>query len=211
MAHQHSSIKPPKVDRRLPEHLNESEIRALLDTCRQGHEHPKRDFAIVLLMLDTGLRASELCGLALDNWDLDTLRIKVMGKGRKERYLSVSPLTAKALWDYQAREREKSPYKEMFLVREAMPMNPRALSLMLERRARQAGIRHVWPHLLRKTFAVEWCRAGGPINGLQALLGHSTAHMSMYYAAMHSTEAAALHREFSPVDRLNLRIREKRK
>ena len=89
-------------------------------------------------------------------------------------------------------------------------MTPNSLSQMLERRSKAAGIRNVNPHLLRHTFAFTWARAGGPLHALQSLLGHSTPHMSLRYGRMASTDAGDLHKQFSSVERLGLRFREKR-
>lgn len=202
-------IRSPKVEQRIIEPLTETEIRKLLEVCKSGRsENKRRDLAIVLLMLDTGLRASELCGLKLSNWDQK--RVKVFGKGRKERWLALSPYTAKAIWDYVTKERGESFYEELCLLKTGEPLSVDSVETMLMRRSKEAGIRHVWPHLMRHTFAVTWCEAGGPLNALQSLLGHERPDMSMRYAEIGSERAGKHHKEFSPVERLNLRFREKK-
>ncbi len=202
--------RPPKMESRIIEPLNDAEIKALLNACKSGNsENKRRDLAIMLLMLDTGLRASELCGLKLDSWD-QSRRIKVYGKGRKERCLSLSAYTAKALWDYIQRERGDSFFDELFLGKEGKPLTWDALRRLLERRAAEAKIRHIHPHLMRHTFAFNWARAGGPLHALQTLMGHERPDMSLRYGRMASTDAAELHKQYSPIERLNLRFRDKK-
>ncbi len=203
-------VAAPKVERRVVGSLSEAEVRKLIDVCRKGKgEHPRRDLAIILLMLDSGLRASEVCNLKLE--DCDDLRLKIMGKGRKERWVGISPPTAKAIWDYVVKERGESYYQEVFLARGAQPLTRFGLRQMIERRCQEAGLRHVWPHLLRHTFALTFAEAGGPLNALQALLGHSTPAMSMWYGQMASERAVKAHRAYSPIERLGLRFRDKGK
>lgn len=203
-------VRVPKVEENLIEGLSEAEVRQLIETCRRGcSENRRRDTAIVLILLDTGIRASELCSIQLKDVDLDTGRIRIRGKGRKERWVSLSAMTAKATWDYITKERPQTLRGELFLGKGAIPISRSGLGQLLERRSQEAKIRRVHPHLLRHTFALSWARSGGPLQGLQTLLGHSKPTMSLRYGRMASEEAAELHRQYSPVERLGLRFREK--
>ena len=203
-------IRVPKGEQRIVEPLSDLEIRKLIDECRKGEsQYPRRDLAIVLTLLDTGIRASELCGARVDDWQ--EKRLKVFGKGRKERWVALSPTTAKAVWDYVQRERPQSYYEELFLNKAGEPLRVDSLEALIDRRARAAGIRHCSVHMMRHSFAVSWAKAGGPLHALQTLLGHSTPTMSMRYGRMASTEAADLHKQYSPVDRLGLRLRDNEK
>ncbi len=202
--------RAPRVERRLIPSLSEAEIRALVDVCRKGVSHnPRRDLAIVLLMLDTGMRVSEVCALKLSSWQRD--RIVVLGKGRKERALSLSPATAKAIWDYLQKERPDSFYQELFLTDGGTPLDRSAVTLILRRRSAEAGIRRVNPHLLRHTFSLQWCKAGGPLHALQSQLGHESPAMSLRYGQQSADDVSELHRQYSPVDRLNLRLRDRKR
>jgi site-specific recombinase XerD len=203
-------IRTPKVEQKIIEPLNDQEIRKLIDECRKGESlHPKRDLAIVLTLLDTGVRASELCGATLADWQ--EKRLKVYGKGRKERWVALSPTTAKAVWDYVQRERPQSYYEELFLNKSGDPLRVDSLEALIDRRAKAAGIRHCSVHMMRHSFAVSWAKNGGPLHALQTLLGHTTPTMSMRYGRMASTEAADLHKQYSPVDRLGLRLKDNEK
>lgn len=206
-------LKAPKLAQTLIEPLSDEALRRLIDTARHDSRNGRRDLAAMLVLLDTGLRAAELVGLTVDDWsspggkDWQGERLKVMGKGRKERWVAVSPPTQKALWDYMQRERPRSPYREIFLAEEGTPLTTWGLYRLLRRRARQAGVSGVHPHKFRHTFALAWAKAGGPLHALQSLLGHATPYMSLRYGRMASEEAALLHRQYSPVERLGLRFR----
>jgi site-specific recombinase XerD len=203
------AIKPPRPDEKTIDGLSAEEVRCLVDICRNGASmHWRRDLAIVLLIVDTGLRVSELCSLMLDGWQQD--RIHVMGKGRKERIVPLSSMTAKALWDYIHKERARVKLPEIWLNQYNRPLTRDGVWRILDRRAKEAGLRHIHPHMLRHTFALEWHRSGGPLSALQTLLGHSKPTMSLRYGRMSGEDCTELHRSHSPVDRLGLRITEKR-
>lgn len=134
----------------------------------------------------------------------------VRGKGRKERIAPMSPTTAKAVWDYVQRERGNSHSPVVFLSWQGDPITESAIQQMLRRRSREAGIRHVNPHLLRHTMTRDWCRAGGPLHALQTLLGHSSPIMTLRYGTMFSNDTTELHRQYSPVERLKVRTRNRK-
>lgn len=201
-------LKAPKVRQVIVPSYTEEEILDLLEAC--GHsQNGQRDRAIMLLLLDTGIRANELCSLSLQQ--LEKGRIKILGKGNKERYVMVSPATEKAIRDYVRTERPK-PAEYLFVGRGVEPLTDSGLRQLIRRRALQAGVDDSTCHKWRHTFAMVWLEDGGPINALQALLGHSSPVMSMRYAAMASGATAELHRQHSPVERLQKReTRTKRK
>jgi site-specific recombinase XerD len=204
-----NAIKPPRPDEKIVNGLSSEEVRKLVDACRKGQStHRRRDLAIVLLFLDTGIRVSELCGLTKDQWQQD--QVRVFGKGRKERILPLSPATSKALWDYMAKERGKSPNERIFLNKHYRPMTRSGVQQLLDRRAEEASIRAIHPHMLRHTFALEWYRSGGPLSDLQPFLGHTKPTMSLRYGQMAGDDTEMLHRHHSPVERLGLRISEKK-
>ena len=142
----------------------------------------------------------------LDDWQ--EKRLKVYGKGRKERWVALSPSTAKSVWDYVQRERPESYYEELFLNKSGEPLRVDSLEALIDRRARAAGIRHVSVHAMRHSFALSWCKNGGPLSALQTILGHSTPTMSLRYGRASSDVAMELHRQYSPIDRLNMRLRD---
>lgn len=129
---------------------------------------------------------------------------------RADLGVAMSAPTAKALHDYVIRERPRTIDDAFWLGHAGEPLGPSGLASMLRRRSNEARIRHVHAHLMRHTFALSWARAGGPLHALQSLLGHSTPTQSLRYGRASAEEAAQLHRQFSPVERLGLRIGEKK-
>ena len=112
-------VDTPKPEKREVLPYTEREIRAMLAACDRSRAYQRpgkrrcdnsrptalRDRAIITLLLDTGIRASELCSLRLSRVDLQNQRVMVMGKGRKERTVPICPKTSQALWRYLATSR----------------------------------------------------------------------------------------------------------
>lgn len=196
-------IQPPKVKQRVMPSYSDGDVSELLKVCQSlDTGNSLRDTAIVYLLLDTGIRASELCGLQLG--DLERGRLTVLGKGNKERYVIISPTTEKAVRDYVRRERGQSHDESLFLAKGGEALTRNGLYQMIERRAQQAGVANCGLHKFRHTFALSWVRSGAPLHALQTLLGHESPTMSLKYGRMQSGEQAAeLHRKHSPVDRLS--------
>jgi len=230
------TIDPPDPKAPVIEPLTKEEIDALLAACERSktwksrqittNERPTadRDRAIILLLLDTGLRASELCGLAIKDADLTNKRIVVLGKGNKERALPISPRTAKTLWRYLTTERkDEAVNAPLFLGSDGDPLNRDALLKLLIRLGVKAGVQDCHPHRFRHTFAVNFSRHrrrnGGNAFELQMALGHTTLQMVQTYPALAqadpstSSELAlrhegtgldAAHRKASPVENWRL-------
>ena len=164
-----------------------------------------RNRTIILLLLDTGVRASELCGLAIKDADLTNKRILVLGKGNKERALPISPRTAKTLWRYLTTERKDEPVNApLFLGSEGDPLNRNALLKLLIRLGAKAGVRDCHPHRFRHTFAVNFLRNGGNVFELQMALGHTTLQMVQTYLVLAQADLDAAHRKASPVENWRL-------
>ena len=124
----------------------------------------RRDHAILSLMIDTGLRRSEVVGLSLEDLDLDVQTVVVLGKGRRLRIVSFGAKTAATL-DRYLRERGKHRQAALPALwlgeRNRGPLTTWGLGQMLERRAVEAGIGHLHPHMLRHTMAANWIADGG--------------------------------------------------
>ncbi len=201
------------------------EIEALLDACeytrrvdREDHRRfrmrrptARRDRAVILTLLDTGLRASELCSLKIGDIDLKTGRTEVRhgarggAKGGKGRTVFLGKTTRRFVWRYLA-EREDGEDLEApaFVGRWDRPMNPDSLRQLVKRLAEKAGVRDCHPHRFRHTFAISYLRAGGDVFTLQVLLGHSTLDMVRYYARIAEVDLANAHRRASPADNWRL-------
>lgn len=178
--------------------LTVKEINQLLDTCRAKDPDSRRDLAIMSVMLDTGIRLSEVAGLRLEDLSSDgTLRI--YGKGRKWRSVALGVRSQQALtgWIRVARIAEGP----LWLGRKG-PMTPTGIRKALQRRATSIKI-DLHPHMLRHTFVDTWLRNGGSEVDLARLAGWTTTRMAERYAQHRADERAlSAHRSVAPLDRL---------
>lgn len=194
-----SNMEPPRVVDQPPEVLTSDEIAALMKACRERDPHgragpfeAKRDTAMVLILLTTGVRASELIGLELGDIHFNVETFRVLGKGGRERNVTLLPQPAEAL-DRYLRARRKHPMARQtnaLWLGEKGPLTDSGLRQMLQRRSDAAGIRRVNPHLFRHTFAHLAKKRGMADESLMALAGWSTAQMLHRYGRSAVVERA---------------------
>jgi integrase/recombinase XerD len=189
--------------------FTEEQVVALLHAARRS-QHPRRDEAIVLFLLDTGVRATELCGLRMKSLDIDNRRCTVLGKGNFQRTVYFGRTTAKALWQY-IREDGRDPDQSIFVgdrgTRSGEALTRSGLLQLIVRLGKAAGIQatRCSPHTFRHTFAVNWLRGGGNAFSLQQMLGHTSLDQTQTYIALAQGDVQSQHRQFSPADRLKAR------
>lgn len=196
-----AQVRPPKTPILQPKALSPGRTKALMDAANHKDGQGRRNYALILLMLDTGLRASETVGLMLDHLDIQGGRAKVMGKGWKQRTVPIGFVARRALSRYINRYRPESPSNCVFLKWDGQAMTQNALKLLFRRLSKKAGFK-VTPHMLRHTFATNYLRNGGDIFTLQRILGHSTLDMVRRYASTIFEDVQRVHGTASPVDRL---------
>lgn len=198
--------KAPKVPKDQIQPFTQEQVHALLKAAK-GSKHPTRDRAILLFLLDTGGRASEICNIRLKEVDFHNRRVTVMGKGGKSRILCLSRETIKALWAY-LKEAPHEDHEPLFISDRGklagQPFTRYGLYQLIVRLGKSAGIEacRCSPHTFRHTFAIEFLRNGGDVFTLQQMLGHSRLEMTMRYVAIAQADIQRQHREHSPVDRL---------
>ncbi len=173
--------------------------------------HPARDEAVLFLLLDTGLRVSELAALRVSDVDLLAGHVTVRsGKGGKLRRVPFSLHTRRAL--YQClNERDSAPSEAFFQsdrgTNAGGGLTRRGLLQLMHRLGASAGIEaaaaRCSPHTFRHTFAVLYLRAGGNVFALKELLGHTSLAIVNRYVALAQADLATAHAKFSPVLLLN--------
>ena len=163
-----------------------------------------RDLAIVLTLVDSGLRASELCALTIADYDQKRGRMRVQhGKMDKERFVIVGKRTQKAIWRYLTLRDDTRPNEPLFVTRNDTPIKRNELGHILKRVGERAAVPNTHPHRFRHTFAITFLRNGGSMVVLKELLGHETLAMVLHYAqvAEMDIDNASQH---SPVDNWKL-------
>ena len=211
-------LKPPKVERKDITPFTEEEVRAIMGALNrsriyvrggQNIDHSlgsfERNRAIVLLFLDVGIRATELCDLKIEDLDNRNNRIFVRhGKGMKERMLPFSPRTGQMIWRYLASRKDSDPQDALFVSKLNRPMSRQKLSEMFRVIGSRANVKGVYPHRFRHTFAIQYLRNGGNAYTLQMMLGHSTLDMVKRYLSLAQLDIDNMHRRASPVDNWRL-------
>lgn len=184
--------KMPDVEKRA---LTDEEVARLVETARKNS---RRDLAVILTLVDTGIRASELGDLERSDIDLDRLTVTVRcGKGGKGRMAYISPVTARAIRRYISTRRDSDP--ALFLTNRDLPFGRDSLRLLMYRLSERAGIGKVGPHCLRHTFATSLARQGIDAWSLQSLLGHSDNRVCLRYIHLAGRDIQEAHRRYSPV------------
>ena len=205
-------IDPPNPKPTVIEPFDEDEIQALLKTIGTGSDTTGRlrDKAMLLFLLDTGVRASELCGLKIGDVDIKEGSAVVKGKGRldsgqgKERVVLFGVDTRTAVYSYLLAKGNGSAKAELFTTRQGRPLKRLHLTTHLRRLGQRSSVEPCFPHKFRHSFAIFYLRNGGDIYTLQRLLGHSSLEMVKRYLSIASTDIEKAHRRASPVDNLNL-------
>jgi len=201
--------------------LKESEIELLLRACRQTQKIPKvmkaysskrttskRDRAIILTLLDTGMRVSELCGMRIKDYDSESGRLMITGKGSKTRFVYLGKVSSQSLWSYMLeRYPSQKPPKDDPLFTDLYGIHPLTRQNVLQfikRLGNHAGVINVHPHKFRHTFAIEFLRNGGNVFELQQLLGHSELDMVKRYVQIAQIDLETSARRASPADNWRL-------
>lgn len=194
--------------------FTEAEIRAILGavdkstpysrpgkrTCQNSNPNAKRNRTIIYVLLDTGMRASELCGLRIRDIDLKTQKIVIQnGKGDKQRVVPFSANTGQALWRYLATRKDESVNSILFPSKSGRQLPARELYHILHKIGERAGVPDVHPHRFRHTFAIQFLRNHGDVYTLQDILGHSDLDMVRRYLRISMADIEAAHRQASPV------------
>ena len=205
-----SNIKLPKVPIRIVEPLTPAEIDRLVSTQNPLTALGCRDIAVLLTLLDTGLRRSELSGLRFRDAHIEEGYLKIMGKGSKERVVPIGALAQKMLWRYIFHFRPQ-PATELddylFITLDGRRLSSNAIKLIFERWGKQAGVPRLHAHLCRHTYATNFLtHRCGDVFRLKLILGHSTLEMVNRYVHFASTQDMIQGRVSSPVDYLGLKM-----
>lgn len=196
----------PRLVRKIPRALSEQDVGRLLRRPAGGDPRALRDHAVLELFYSSGLRVSELAGLALQQVDLEHGFLRVFGKGAKERVVPVGGKAREALAAYLesgrphlVTARTGSPF---FLNHRGAALSRVGLWMIVRQHARRAGLADtVKPHALRHSFASHLLAGGADLRAIQEMLGHASISTTQIYTAVEPRRLRDHHAAFHPRNR----------
>ena len=187
------------------------EIKRMLTVCDYDYEHNakflgSRNRVMILILMDTGIRLSELVGIKLSDIDNEKGYVKVLGKGAKERVVRIGKTTEKALWRYLMYRTQKDA-QELWLTEEGKPLHNSGVQSLIKRLKERAGVNGEGNvHRFRHTFALSFLSTDKNVFNLQYLLGHSDLDMvRRYTSTLGMEDALRAHAKASPADLLGVK------
>ncbi|MBQ0139280.1 MAG: tyrosine recombinase XerC [Kurthia sp.] len=176
----------PKKESRLPRFFYEEELSVLFEA-NEG-ETPKevREQAILELLYATGIRVSELTSIEIKDVDLSLSILRVMGKGRKERYVPFGQFAHEALQLYMEEMRpilmKKKQHDKLFVNMRGEPLTARGVRYILNEMVKKTQLTTaIYPHMIRHTFATHLLNNGADLRTVQELLGHASLSSTQVY------------------------------
>lgn len=197
------SLSLPRIERYLPETLNELQIEQLLNSINTKAPLGLRDCAILELLYASGLRISEMANARLENFYPEEGTIRVIGKGNKTRIVPVGGKACEALACYLSTERPKlvksCSSSEIFLSSRGTKLTTARIWQIVKEKARLAGLeKNIYPHLLRHSFATHLLSNGADLRIIQEMLGHADISTTQVYTHVDQQRLKAVHRQFHP-------------
>jgi integrase/recombinase XerC len=202
-------VATPKREVRIPAHLSEHEMDALLEAPAADTPLSRRDRAILELFYASGLRLSELVGIDLDDLDLASKRVRVLGKGGKQRIVPFNGAAARAIRAY-LKDREtlgqdgpesqsRSSSRPLFLNYRGGRLTVRSVDRLVRRYATVSGARAgTSPHALRHSFATHLLQRGADLRAIQEMLGHSRLSTTQRYTHVNAAQLLEVYRKAHP-------------
>ncbi|MEP6937113.1 MAG: site-specific tyrosine recombinase/integron integrase [Chthoniobacterales bacterium] len=193
----------PRIERYLPETLNELQVEQLIESIDTTQPLGLRDRAIVELLYASGLRISELANARLENLNMEERILRVTGKGNKTRLVPVGRKACEALTSYVSAERPQLVRRRtgnvIFLSRRGTKLTTVRIWQIVKKRAKLGGLEaNVYPHLLRHSFATHLLSNGADLRIIQEMLGHADISTTQIYTHVDQQRLKAVHRKFHP-------------
>jgi len=203
-------VRIPRPARKIIPTFSDSQIQQLLNVIDTRAPEGYRNYTIILTLLDTGMRVSELCHLKVDNIWLEDGMLKVLGKGNKERLIPIGKRVQRLLWRYINRYRPEAVTANsnfVFLTKDGRPLTKDRVEKIMTYYGKKAELKGVRcsPHTLRHSAAVRFLRNGGDVFSLQRMLGHASLEMTRKYCELADIDVKRAHMIASPVDNLRRR------
>ncbi|MDD5654583.1 MAG: site-specific tyrosine recombinase XerD [Candidatus Omnitrophica bacterium] len=198
-----SLMEAPKLWKKIPEVLSVDEVEQMISRPDISNRQGMRDQAILEVMYATGMRASEVVNLKLNNLNLEIGFARCIGKGDKERIIPLGKKAKSALETYLRKSRpsfaKKKEADALFLSRLGKKISRQGLWKIIKKYARLAGIKkEIRPHILRHSFATHLLEHGADLRSVQEMLGHSDISTTQIYTHVNKDRLKAIHKAFHP-------------
>jgi integrase/recombinase XerD len=193
----------PRLVRRAPEALSARDVVRVIEAPPATDAYGVRDRAILELAYSSGLRASELSSLTLQQVDLENGFVRVVGKGSKQRIVPLGESARLAIEAYLVSSRPKLVKARtgsgLFLSDRGRPINRRTIWYLVRKAAARAGLaKPVKTHQLRHSFATHLLGGGADLRAIQEMLGHASITTTQIYTAVESRRLVSEHAKFHP-------------
>lgn len=206
-----ATLRSPRAERRLPVTMEVAQIRAVLDAMTAAtaavtepaqRAVARRDLALLEVLYSTGVRVSEVCGLDLDDVDVDRGLVRVLGKGGKERIAPLGRPAYQALEDWlESRSDLAGPQarRAVFVGERGQRLDPRVARRIVHRSlAAVPGTPDVGPHGLRHAMATHLVEGGADLRAVQELLGHSSLATTQLYTHVTTERLRSAYQQAHP-------------
>lgn len=197
-------VNSPKLWQHLPKVLSPEKVDDLISAPTREDRLPLRDRALLALMYATGCRASEVCGITLRDIQLEEGYCRCVGKGNKERIVSLNPVARASVEAYLKHERPKLLKQEdattpLLISRTGKALSRITIWKLVKRYAARIGASsEVSPHTLRHSFATHMLAGGAEIRALQELLGHASIRTTQIYTQVDHSRLKSIHEKCHP-------------
>lgn len=200
------NVETPKLDKQLPKFLYINEIELMFNSIDKSTVIGKRDYALLELLYGSGLRVSEICTITESSLDFANEQIKVFGKGSKERYIPMNEKSIEALKEYIYLSRpsliqnnEINAPETLFVNHHGGPLTPRGVRVILDKIIDQTKeLGHIYPHMIRHTFATHLLDGGANLRSVQKMLGHKNLSTTQIYTHVSKEQIKKAYMENHP-------------
>ncbi|MFW6320145.1 MAG: site-specific tyrosine recombinase/integron integrase [Bacillota bacterium] len=184
--HPFLNVAIPKVSHTLPKFVYPEEIEGIFDSIDTKNDKGKRDFLLLEMLYDTGLRVSELCALKLRDIDIKNRTMLIHGKGQKDRIIPIGKRLSTLLESYYLSTRKNlmkdSDHPYLFVNTKGNPLTTRGVRYIIKSIIDDSSTYlKITPHTLRHTFASHLLSQGADLRSVQALLGHESISSTQIY------------------------------
>ena len=192
-------ILSPRLERRIPSHLDENDVAALLEWPAED-DAARRAQALLEMLYATGVRCAELVGMDVSDVDLDDRAVRVLGKGRKERIVPFGTRARDAVRAYlPARAQAKPTTDALFVNARGGRLTDRSVRRILAARLREIALaKRASPHTLRHSFASHLLQRGADLRAIQELLGHASLSTTQRYTHLNARQILEIYRKAHP-------------